>query len=196
MLGFVRIEKMRGELANLTRLLQAWSEGDSAALATVAALVNEELRGIARGILAGEPRDGQWRPTELVDEAYLRLLHDHGIQWQNRVHFFSTVARMMRRILVDSARARKTVKRGEGVDAVPLGDTQIAPPVSEFDLVALEEALAKLDALKPRAGKVVEMRFFGGFSVDETAEALGISKRTVINDWNTARSWLYQELSH
>jgi RNA polymerase sigma-70 factor, ECF subfamily len=187
---------MRGELANLTHLLHAWSEGDSAALATVAALVNEELRGMARGILAGESRDGQWRPTELVDEVYLRLLDGHGIQWQNRVHFFSTVARMMRRILVDSARARKAVKRGEGVDAMPLDDVQVAPSGSEFDLVALEEALAKLDALKPRAGKVVEMRFFGGFSVDETAEALGISRRTVINDWNTARAWLYQELSH
>ncbi len=187
---------MRGEPANLTHLLQAWSEGDSAALATVAALVNEELRGMARGILAGESRDGQWRPTELVDEAYLRLLDSHGIQWQNRVHFFSTVARMMRRILVDSARARKAVKRGEGVEAVPLDDEQIAASGSAFDLVALEAALAKLDALKPRAGKVVEMRFFGGFSVDETAEALGISKRTVINDWNTARAWLSRELSH
>jgi RNA polymerase sigma-70 factor, ECF subfamily len=187
---------MRGEPANLTHLLQAWSGGDGAALAAVAALVNEELRGIARGILAGESRDGQWRPTELVDEAYLRLLDRPGIPWQNRVHFFSTVARMMRRILIDSARARKAIKRGEGVDAVPLDVVQIAPSAPAFDLVALEEALAKLDVLKPRAGKVVEMRFFGGFSVDETAEALGISRRTVINDWNTARAWLYQELSH
>lgn len=186
---------MSGQPGNLTHLLHAWSEGDNEAMAAVAALVNEELRAMARRLLAGEASNGEWRPTELVDEAYLRLLDWHGIQWQNRAHFFGTVATMMRRVLVDSARARKAVKRGEGVVPLALDHIAIAASNPASDLVALEEALQKLEALNARAGKVVEMRFFGGFSVEETAEALGTSKRTVINDWNTARAWLHKQLS-
>lgn len=186
---------MAAEQVDLTGLLHAWSRGDGDAVAAVAALVNEELRGMARRILTGAHRDSQWRPTELVDEAYLRLLDWHGIQWQNRAHFFGTVAGMMRRTLVDAARARNAAKRGEGVSAVPLSEVRPATPDSRPDLAAVQEALEKLEALSPRAGKVVEMRFFGGFTVEETAEALGISRRTVINDWNTARAWLQRELA-
>ena len=186
---------MTGAQVDLTRLLHAWSSGDSNAMAAVAALVNEELRGMARRILVGASSDAQWRPTELVDEAYLRLLDWHGIQWQNRAHFFGTVAGMMRRTLVDAARARNAIKRGEGAHAIPLDDVRSAGPDAHPDLVAVQEALERLEALNSRAGKVVEMRFFGGFTVDETAEALGVSRRTVINDWNTARAWLQKELS-
>jgi RNA polymerase sigma factor (TIGR02999 family) len=192
----VRDSRVARGPADLTGLLQAWSQGDADALEVLAALVNEELRGIARGILADEPRDGRWRPTELVHEAFLRLLDWHGVRWQNRSHFYGTAAGMMRRVLVDAARARRAVKRGEGARAVPLDDVQIAASERPVDVIALEEALGRLEALNTRAAKVVELRFFGGFSVEETAGALGVSIRTVINDWNTARAWLCRELSN
>jgi len=179
---------------DLTGLLQAWSKGDRDALAVLATVVHQDLRVIARRLLADECRDGRWRPTELVQESYLRLLDWRGVHWQNRAHFFATAARMMRRVLVDAARARRAIKRGEGIDAITLDGVDVAatPPV---DMVALEEALATLATVNTRASQIVELRFFGGFTVEETAETLGISVRTVINDWNTARGWLYRELS-
>lgn len=180
---------------DLTGLLQAWSQGDREALAAFAPLVQHELRAMARHILADERRDHRWRPTELVQESYLRLLDWRTVRWQNRAHFFATAARMMRRVLVDAARTRRAVKRNAGVDTIPLDEAAIQPPASSLDVVALEEALEALTTINPRAGQVVELRFFGGFSVQETAEALGVSVRTVINDWNTARAWLYRELS-
>ena len=180
---------------DLTGLLQAWNQGDRDALAVLATVVHQDLRAIARRILADERRDGRWRPTELVQESYLRLLDWQNVQWQNRAHFFATAARMMRRVLVDAARARRAAKRGEGHDAVPLDGVEVAAVGSSVDVIALEEALDRLAALNPRASQVVELRFFGGFSVEESAQALGISVRTVINDWNTARAWLYRELA-
>ena len=179
---------------DLTGLLKAWSDGDADALAILAALVNDELRGMARRIAAGERRK-DWRPTELVQEAYLRLLDWRGVHWENRAHFFATAAGMMRRVLVDAARARRAVKRGEGVDPVTLDGMEVAGSGPNVDLLAVEEALQALAAVNPRAARVVEFRFFGGFSVEETAEALDVSVRTVINDWNTARAWLYRQLS-
>ena len=150
---------------------------------------------MARRILGGE-RDGNlWRPTELVQESYLRLLDWRAVRWQNRAHFFATVSRMMRRVLVDAARARRAEKRNYGVGAVPLDETDVVAPAPPLDLLELEEALQRLEALHPRAGRVVELRFFGGFTVPETAEALGVSPRSVITDWNTARAWLHRELS-
>jgi RNA polymerase sigma factor (TIGR02999 family) len=203
---------------DLTGLLQAWSKGDRDALAVLATVVHQDLRVIARRLLADECRDGRWRPTELVQESYLRLLDWRGVHWQNRAHFFATAARMMRRILVDAARARRAIKRGEGIDAMPLDGVDVAAstrpadmvaledavplegggvaaPTPPADMVALEDALEALEIVNPRASHIVELRFFGGFSVEETAETLGISVRTVINDWNTARGWLYQRLS-
>jgi RNA polymerase sigma-70 factor, ECF subfamily len=180
---------------DLTGLLQAWSQGDREALAVLATIVHQDLREIARRILADERRDGRWRPTELIQESYLRLLDWRAVQWQNRAHFFSTVAGMMRRVLVDAARARRSIKRGGGMAAVPLDGLDVAAPEPPVDVVAVERALDALAAVNPRASQVVELRFFGGFSVDETAQALGVSVRTVINDWNTARAWLYRELS-
>jgi len=180
---------------DLTGLLQAWSNGDRDALAVLATVVRQDLRVIARRLLADECRDGRWRPTELVQESYLRLLDWRGVHWQNRAHFFATAAGMMRRVLVDAARARRAIKRGEGIDAMPLEGLDVVAPAPPPDLVALEEALGALATVNPRASQIVELRFFGGFSVEETAETLGISARTVINDWNTARAWLYRELS-
>lgn len=180
---------------DLTGLLQAWSRGDRDALALLAPLVQHELREMARRILANERRDGRWQPTELVQESYLRLLDWRKVHWQNRAHFFTTTARVMRRVLVDAARTRRAVKRGEGIDAVPIDLVDVPAPGRCVDVIALEEALGRLASLNERAERVVELRFFGGFTVEETAEALGISVRTVINDWNTARAWLRLELA-
>jgi RNA polymerase sigma-70 factor, ECF subfamily len=157
--------------------------------------VHQELREMARRILAGERRGEVWQPTELVQESYLRLLDWRAVHWQNRAHFFATAAGMMRRVLVDAARARDAAKRNQGIEGVPLESVEVATPRPSFDVLALEAALTRLEALNLRASRVVELRFFGGFSVEETAEALGISTRTVINDWNTARAWLYRHLS-
>ena len=179
----------------LTGLLQAWSRGDADALAVLAPLVQQELREMARRILADERRDGRWRPTELVQESYLRLLDWRAVHWQNRAHFFAAAARMMRRVLVDAARARRAIKRGGGIAAVPLDDVEVPAAAPPVDVVALEEALEALARVNARASQIVELRFFGGFSVEETAEALGVSVRTVINDWNTARAWLYRALA-
>jgi RNA polymerase sigma factor (TIGR02999 family) len=181
---------------DLTGLLQAWSDGDSQALALLAPLVHQELRELARKILSQERRDHRWRPTELVQESYLRLLDWRAVRWQNRAHFFATTARMMRRVLVDAARARRRVKRGDGIDPVSLDGIDVVVSDPQPDLLALEDALNALATVNTRASQVVELRFFGGFTVEETADALDVSVRTVINDWNTARAWLFHELSH
>jgi RNA polymerase sigma factor (TIGR02999 family) len=180
--------------ADLTGLLQAWSRGDARALEELEPLVHHQLRQMARRLLAEERWADRWQPTELVHELYLRLLDWRVVRWQNRAHFFATTARMMRRALVDMARARRAAKRGLGREPASLDD-EIAAPGPDVDVVALNEALEALAATEPRPSQVVELRFFGGFTVEESAEALGVSVRTVINDWNTARAWLYLELS-
>jgi RNA polymerase sigma factor (TIGR02999 family) len=179
---------------DLTGLLRAWSDGNAAALEVLAPLVHQELREIARRMLANESRDGRWQPTELLQETYLRLLDWRAVRWQNRLHFFATAARMMRRVLVDAARARRRIKRGEGIVPVPLEAIDVATPDPQVDLLALEEALDSLAAVNARASQIVELRFFGGFTVQEIAEALDVSARTVISDWNTARAWLLHRL--
>jgi RNA polymerase sigma-70 factor (ECF subfamily) len=180
---------------DLTGLLKAWSRGEAEAFDQLAPLVHRELRQMARRLLAGE-RDAQsWQSTDLVQESYVRLLNWRTVQWANRAHFFVTVARMMRRVLVDDARARQAAKRGGVAGVLPLDGADVAAPGPSIDIVALEDALAALARLDPRPSQVVELRFFGGFTVEETAEALGVSVRTVINDWNTARAWLYAELA-
>jgi RNA polymerase sigma-70 factor (ECF subfamily) len=180
---------------DVTGLLQAWMRGDPDALAELASLVHYELRQMARRMLAGERTAYAWQPTDLINESYLRLLGWRGVEWKNRAHFFAATAKMMRRVLVDAARARQATKRGAGEAPVPLDDLDVAAPAVGVDVVALESALDELAGLDPRPAQVVELRFFGGFSVDETADALGVSTRTVINDWNTARAWLYERLS-
>ncbi len=182
--------------ADLTGLLQAWSRGDDAARERVARLVYGDLRNIAGRLLVGERAQTRLQPTELVQESYVRLLDWDAVRWQNRAHFFATTARMMRRVLVDAARARRAAKRDAGAPLVSLDHDDVdRVPVPQLDVVALEDALDALAVVSPRPSQVVELRFFGGFSVEETAEALSISVRTVINDWNTARAWLYRELA-
>jgi RNA polymerase sigma factor (TIGR02999 family) len=181
--------------ADVTGLLQAWSCGDVEALERLAPLVHRELREMARRMLSGERLAVGWQPTDLVQESYVRLLDWHAVHWQNRAHFFATTARMMRRVLVDAARARRATKRGQGVEGLSFEAVEVAAPTPGIDVVALNDALADLATLDPRPSQVVELRFFGGFSVEETAETLGVSVRTVINDWNTARAWLHHELA-
>ena len=180
---------------DLTGLLQAWSRGDAEALEQLAPLVHRELRAVARRLLAGEPGARDWQPTDLLQESYVRLLDWHAVHWQSRAQFFATTARMMRRVLVDAARARRASKRGQGVAPASLEGLDVAASEPLVDVLALEDALTALAATNPRPSHVVELRFFGGFTVEETAEALGVSVRTVINDWNTARAWLYHELA-
>ena len=180
--------------ADLTGLLQQWSRGEAAALEQLAPLVQRDLRDLARRLLDEERRTGRLQPTELVHESYLRLLDWQSVRWQNRAHFFATAAQMMRRILVSTARARRAEKRGSGAAAVAFDEQRMAV-LPEVDVVALGDALDALAALNPRPARVVELRFFGGFSVEETATALDLSVRTVINDWNTARAWLRRELT-
>ena len=181
--------------ADLTGLLQAWNRGDTGALEQLAPLLQADLRVLARSVLARERAGNGWQPTELIHESYLRLLGwQKTVQWQNRAHFFATTATMMRRVLVDAARARKAVKRRTDAEPVPLETIDLAAPEASMDVVAIGDALTALAEVSPRASRVVELRFFGGFSVEETAETLGVSVRTVNSDWNTARAWLSCEL--
>ena len=180
---------------DVTGLLQAWGRGDADALAHLAPLVYRELREMAKRLLSGERHAPSWQPTDLVHESYVRLLDWRVVRWQNRAHFFATTAKMMRRVLVDTARQRQAAKRGDGVAPQSLDGVDVAAPASPTNVVALSDALTALAAIDPRPSQVVELRFFGGFSVEETAEALGVSVRTVINDWNTARAWLHHELT-
>lgn len=181
--------------ADLTGLLQAWSGGDAEAFDHLAPLVHLELRQMARRLLSGERSAAGWQPTDLVQESYVRLLDWRTVRWANRAHFFATTARMMRRVLVDEARARQAAKRGGGAGELALDGADVAAPEPALDIVALAGALEALAAIDPRPSQVVELRFFGGFSIEETAEALGVSARTVTSDWNTARAWLYRELA-
>jgi RNA polymerase sigma factor (TIGR02999 family) len=185
------------QAGDVTGLLQAWVRGDPDALAELASLVHYELRQMAKRMLAGERAAYAWQPTDLINESYLRLLGWRDVEWKNRAHFFAAAAKMMRRVLVDAARARQATKRGAGQAPIPIDglDVAVAGPDATIDVIALESALAELAALDPRPAQVVEMRFFGGFSVEETADALGVTTRTVINDWNTARAWLFERLS-
>jgi len=181
--------------ADVTGLLQAWSGGDAEALEQLVPLVQRELREMARRMLSAERFVVGWQPTDLVQASYVRLLDWHAVRWQNRAHFFATTARMMRRVLVDAARARQAAKRGQGVESLSLEAAEVAAPAPGVDVVALNDALAELATIDARPSQVVELRFFGGFSVEETAETLGVSVRTVINDWNTARAWLHHALA-
>ena len=179
----------------VTALLKAWSAGGGDALGELEVLVHRELRQMARRLLEGERSGHGWQATDLINESYLRLIGWRGVEWQNRAHFYATAAQMMRRVLVDAARARQSAKRGAGAETVSIDNVRVAAPDPDDEVIALEEALDELAAIALRASQVVELRFFGGFSVAETAEALDVSVRTVMNDWNTARAWLRQRLT-
>ena len=179
----------------VTGLLLAWSEGDQAALEKLMPLVYAELHRLAKRYMGGEHAGHTLQTSALVNEAYLRLIDAHGVRWQNRAHFFAVSAQIMRRILVDFARAKQNLKRGGGARQVTLDEGLVITPESGADLLALDEALDRLAVLSPRQAQVVELRYFGGLNEDEAAEVLKVSPRTVRHDWALARAWLYRELS-
>ena len=178
-----------------TALLLAWGHGDRAAFEALVPLVHDELRRIARRQMGKERRGHTLQATALVNEAYIRLIELNRMTWQNRAHFFAMAARVMRRILVNAALARGYQKRGGGAQRVTLEEGLLVSPESSPDLIALDEALTTLEATHQRKAQVVELRFFGGMSVEETAEALHVSAVTVMRDWRFAKLWLLREMS-
>jgi RNA polymerase sigma-70 factor (ECF subfamily) len=177
-----------------TAWLLAWNAGDESGLDRLIPVVHDELRKMARRLMARERPEHTLQPTALVNEAFLRLIDLKQIQWQNRAHFLAMAARIMRRVLVDAARAKGYGKRGGAARTVVLDVDRIATPDTGLDVVRLHEALDALTKIEPRKSQVVEMRFFGGLSVEETAEVLGVSRDTVLRDWKFARVWLAREL--
>ena len=177
---------------DVSSLLRAWTDGDQQALEKLTPIVYEELHRLARYCMSGERTGHSLQTTALVNEAYLRLTNYKRMRWQNRAHFFAVSAQLMRRILVDHAR-RHNLKRGAGVQHVSLEDTAVVGERDE-DLIALDDALRALARFDSRKAQVVELRFFGGLSVEESAEVLKVSPITVMRDWSTARAWLYREM--
>jgi RNA polymerase sigma-70 factor, ECF subfamily len=178
----------------VTEFLRAWSDGDRAALDSLTPIVYDELHRLARRYMKGERPGHSLQTTALVNEAYMRLVDYKRMNWQNRAHFFAVSAQLMRRILVDHAR-RHNLKRGGDILHVSLDETAMVGSERAADLVALDDAMNLLAKLDPRKVQVVEMRFFGGLSVEETAEILKVSAVTVMRDWSTAKAWLYRELA-
>ena len=178
----------------ITRLLVAWSEGDQAALEQLTPLVYRELHRLAKGYLRRE-RDGHLlQTTALINEAYLRLIDWKDVRWQNRAHFFGVAAQLMRRILVDFARTRHQARHGGGARQVSFEEAEAMSVERSAELIALDEALEQLAAIDPRRSRIVDLRFFGGLSEEETAEVLKVSPRTVRREWSLARAWLHREL--
>ena len=181
--------------AEVTELLRRWSGGDVAARESLVPLVYDELRRLARYYLASQRSDHTLQSTAIVHEAYLRLAGRANVQWENRSHFFAVAAQLMRRILVDHARKRNAAKRG-GAQLTLLVDEAVEPSSQrELDLVALDDALKALAELDERQSRIVELRFFGGLSIEDTSRLLEISPATVKREWSTARAWLYEEIS-
>jgi RNA polymerase sigma factor (TIGR02999 family) len=187
--------RMESPAHQLTQLLQAWSEGDQAALEELMPVVYNDLHRLAQRYMADERQGHTLQATALVNEAYLRLLDAAHPSWQSRAHFFAVCGRMMRRILVDWARSRQALKRGSDVPPLELQEAVAVTGRPGTDLVAIDDALQALAAVDPRKSQVVELRFFGGLSVKETAEVLQVSEETVLRDWKLAKSWLRRELS-
>jgi RNA polymerase sigma factor (TIGR02999 family) len=179
---------------DVTLLLLEWNRGDPGAREKLIPLVYRELRRLAGRSLRGERADHTLQPTALVHEAYLKLVDQRRVRWRNRAHFFAVASALMRRILVDHARRRKAQKRGAGVARVSADETAAVPWARDVDVLDLDEALTELSDLDPGQGRVVELRFFGGLSIDETAEATGRSKATVNRDWSMAKAWLHDRL--
>jgi RNA polymerase sigma-70 factor (ECF subfamily) len=177
----------------MSRLLRAWSGGNQSALDGLTPIVHEELRRLAHHYMRRERSGHTLQTTALVNEAWIRLVDYKRMRWQDRAHFFAVAAQVMRRILVDHARSHN-IKRGAGVPHVALDDVAVVSPDRTGDLVALDDAMNALARLDPRKVQIIEMRFFGGLSVEETAEVLKVSPATVRRDWSIAKSWLYREL--
>ena len=179
----------------VTELLIAWSEGDKTALDQLMPLVYEELRRLAHHHMRREHPGHTLQTTALVNEAYFRLVDQKRVRWQNRAHFFAISAQLMRRILIDHARSHTRAKRGGGVRELALDEVAIVAQEQAANLIALDDALRSLAAIDERKGRIVELRFFGGLSVEETAEALKISPRSVMREWSLAKAWLYQAVT-
>jgi len=180
--------------AAVTELLRAWSDGDDGALEQLMPLVEAELRRLARGYMARERRGHTLQTTALVNEAFVRLTDARQVRWQDRAHFLGISARLMRRVLVDYARRRGFYKRGGAAERVSLHDDLVTGSDPAFDVVALDRALETLGSVDPRKGRIVELRFFGGLTVEETAAVLQVSPDTVKRDWRLAKLWLLREL--
>ena len=183
------------ETAQITVLLKAWAAGDAAALDRLTPLVYDELHRMARRYMRNERAGKTLQTTALVNEAYIRLVDVNNVNWSDRVHFFAVASRLMRRILVDAARAKAYQKRDAGGPKVSLDEAVEVPDTPTPDFAALDDALNALEAVDARKCQVVEMRFFGGLSVEETAEALHLSVGTIKRDWRLAKSWLARELA-
>ena len=179
----------------ITDLLQAWSQGDNQALEELTPLVYEELHRAAKRCISRERRGHTLQTTALINELYLRMIDFRQVSWQNRAHFFAICARLMRRILTDFCRSRQYLKRGGALQHISLDAVPVVACRSRRDLLAIDEALNQLAGVDERKSQVVELRFFGGLSVKETAEVLKVSPRTVMGDWKLAKAWLLRELS-
>jgi RNA polymerase sigma factor (TIGR02999 family) len=180
----------------ITQLLIKWRDGDQAALDELAPQVYGELRRLARHYLRQERPGHTMQPSDLVHEAYLRLVDEKEIDWQNRAHFFGIAAVRMRHILVEHARSRQAAKRGGGEYRLSLSQADLLAEKRDVNLLALDDALQRLEALDPQKSRIVELRYFGGLTIEETAEALRISPATVKRDWSMARAWLRSEISN
>lgn len=180
---------------DVTELLLAWSDGDEKALKKLTSIIYNELHRLARRYMAAERPDHTLQATALVNEAYMRLVNWKPMRWQNRAHFFAVSAQLMRRILVDFARTHQRQKRGAGRCSLSLEDVAVVSPARSEDLVAFDDALKRLAEFDGRKAQVVELRFFGGLSVEETAEVLKVSPFTVLRDWKLVKLWLLRELN-
>jgi RNA polymerase sigma factor (TIGR02999 family) len=182
--------------ADITQLLIAWSDGRREALHDLMPMVYADLRRVAAGYMRREAAGHALQPTALVHEAYVRLIDQKQVKWRNRAHFFGVAAGLMRRILVDNARRRRAEKRGRGWERVTLaGDEPATDSHKEIDVLALHEALERLARFDPQQERIVELRYFGGLTIEETAEVVGISAATVVREWTIAKAWLRTDLS-
>jgi len=179
----------------VTQLLIAWSNGNQAAREQLMAAVYDELHRLAHQYMKRESPAHTLQTSALVNEAFVRLVDQKNVRWQNRAHFFGIAAQLMRRILVDHARSKQTVKRGEGVQPVSFDDALYVSDERSAEVIAVHEALEQLAKFDERKGHIVELRFFGGLSIDETAEVLGVSPGTVMRDWTLAKAWLHREMN-
>ena len=185
---------MKPSPSEVTRLLRDWSNGDRAALDQLVPLVYDELRRLAHHYMRQERAGHTLQTTALVNEAYVRLIDQNSVHWQGRAHFFAIAAKMMRRILVDYARSRRYAKRGGEARQVSFDESAIVSPEKGAEMVAVDEALTDLGTRDARKSKIVELRFFGGLNIEETAEVMGISPTTVQREWRSAKAWLYQAI--
>jgi len=187
---------MTASLKDVTQLLVHWGKGDKQALDRLMPLVYDELHRMASRYLRRERQGHTLQTTALINEAYLRIVDQDRVNWQNRAHFFGVAAQMMRRILVDHARSHLYAKRGGGAQKLTLDEAIATPQERDLDLVALDDALTALAEIDPQQSRIIELRFFGGLTIEETAEVLNISPATVKRDWNMAKAWLYGEISN